>query len=218
MAVSSAINGGNLYQPYIVKAILEPETNSVIKENKKKLVRKTISVETSKIVRETLESVVANGTGRNSYIAGYRVGGKTGTAQKVANGKYLVGNYILSFIGFAPADDPKIVVYVAVDNPKGVVQYGGTVAAPIAKEVILEAMRVFDIKKRDDGMDKEWMWPEVKSHKIPNVVGLSKEEATKELTLFNVKYSGSGDIVVLQTPSAKETLKEGGTVRLLLGK
>ena len=95
--------------------------------------RSVISEETSATVRYALESVVANGTGRNAYIENYRVGGKTGTAQKVADGKYMVGNYILSFIGFLPADDPEVIVYVAVDNPKGVTQYGGTVHALLSE-------------------------------------------------------------------------------------
>lgn len=84
-------------------------------------------------VRRALESVVTNGSGRGAYIEGYRVGGKTGTAQKVKDGVYMVGNYILSFIGFLPADDPKVIVYVAINNPKKVVQYGGVVHALISE-------------------------------------------------------------------------------------
>ena len=134
MAVSAAINGGKLYKPYIVKSISEPETNQVIWKMEPTLVRNVISEDTSKEVREALESVVANGTGRNAYIEGYRVGGKTGTAQKVKDGKYMIGNYILSFVGFLPADDPQVVVYVAIDNPKGVSQYGGTVQALLSEK------------------------------------------------------------------------------------
>ena len=92
------INGGTLYKPYVVKSINEPETNSVIKQNDKTIVRKVISEDTSEKVRYALEKVVSLGTGRNAYIEGYRVGGKTGTAQKVLNGKYMIGNYITSFI------------------------------------------------------------------------------------------------------------------------
>lgn len=132
-AVSAAINGGILYKPYIVKSLNEPETNSVILENKPTVVRKVISDDTSEKVRYALESVVARGTGHNAYIGGYRVGGKTGTAQKAVNGKYLSGNYITSFIGFLPADDPQVVVYIAVDNAKGITQYGGTVHALLSE-------------------------------------------------------------------------------------
>ena len=85
----------------------------IMEENKPTIVRKVISNETSKTVRSTLETVVAYGTGRNAYIEGYRVGGKTGTAQKVKNGVYMSGNYIVSFIGFIPADNPQAIVYVA---------------------------------------------------------------------------------------------------------
>ena len=132
-AVSAAINGGTLYKPYIVKRLIEPETNEIIQENKPTEVRKVISETTSEKVRYALESVVALGSGRNAYIENYRVGGKTGTAQKVNNGVYMVGNYITSFIGFLPADDPQIIVYVAIDNPKGITAYGGTVHALLSE-------------------------------------------------------------------------------------
>lgn len=98
------------------------------------MVRRVISEEASKKTALALESVVTNGTGRNAFIDGYRVGGKTGTAQKVKDGAYMSGNYILSFIGFLPADNPKVVVYVAIDNPKGIVQYGGTVAPLLQRQ------------------------------------------------------------------------------------
>lgn len=112
-----------------MKRLIEPETGEIIQENKPKKVRDVITKSTSETVRMALESVVALGSGRNAYIEGYRVGGKTGTAQKVNNGVYMVGNYITSFIGFLPANDPKIIVYVAIDNPKGITAYGGTVVA-----------------------------------------------------------------------------------------
>ena len=151
-AVSAAVNGGTLYKPYIVKSILEPETNTIIKSFGPTAVRQVITKETSDKVKYALESVVSNGTGRPAYIDGYRVGGKTGTAQKVKNGAYMIGNYIVSFMAFAPADDPSIVVYVAVDYPKGVVQYGGTVAAPIARSILEDSFSALDIKKNTIGM------------------------------------------------------------------
>ena len=120
-AVSAAINGGKLFKPYIVKSITEPETNNAVVTNKPQMVRRVISEEASWKTALALESVVTNGTGRNAFIDGYRVGGKTGTAQKVKDGAYMSGNYILSFIGFLPADNPKVVVYVAIDNPEGIV-------------------------------------------------------------------------------------------------
>lgn len=131
-SVSAIVNGGTLYQPYIVKKVENAKTKDIISVVSPTAVRQIITTETSSLVRFALENVVAHGSGRNAYIENYRIGGKTGTAQKVSNGHYMVGNYILSFIGFLPADDPEIVLYVAIDNPKGVTQYGGVVAAPIA--------------------------------------------------------------------------------------
>jgi len=215
-AVSAAINGGILYKPYIVKSLNEPETNSVITLNEPQVVRKVISEETSNGVRNALESVVANGTGRNAYIANYRVGGKTGTAQKVKDGKYMVGNYILSFIGFLPADDPKVVVYVAIDNPKGVTQYGGTVAAPIARTILQASIDALDIEPRD-GMMKEYKYGDKKYAKVENVVGMSASEAVKMLKPFKVEFSGTGNTVTYQSPSEGSLIYEGETVKLLLG-
>lgn len=215
-AVSAAINGGKLYKPYIVKSINEPETNTVIQENKKTLVRQVISEKTSAEVRRALESVVANGSGRTAYIDGYRVGGKTGTAQKVENGHYLDNNYILSFIGFLPADDPQVVVYVAVDNPKGTVQYGGTTVGPIAKAVLKDSIKALNIKRRDGGMDKKYKWPDPKVKEVTNVVGMSVEDAKAELEGLNVIIEGDGDKVIHQSPEAGVKLDEGETVRLFV--
>ena len=216
-AVSAAINGGTLYKPYIVKSITEPETGEIIKLNEKTEVRKVISENTSQTVRMALESVVALGTGRNAYIEGYRVGGKTGTAQKVDNGAYMVGNYIVSFIGFLPANDPKVIVYVAIDNPKGITQFGGTVSAPIAKAILTDAITALDIEKPEGGLDKIYQWYEQKYYRLPNVVGMSVSDAKKELKNFQIEYTGSGDIVKSMSPEADSQIVEGSTVRLMLG-
>lgn len=216
-AVSAAINGGNLYKPYIVKSLLEPETNSPILVNKKKLVRKVISKQTSKQVAQALESVVTNGSGRNAYIEGYRVGGKTGTAQKVKDGKYMQGNYILSFIGFLPADDPQVVVYVAIDNPKGVVQYGGTVAAPIAKAILEDAIDALNIEKRKTKTEKKYQLWEKKYVTVPNVTGKKLSKVKGKLYGYDVKYTGSGDYIKYQSPKAGERVLEGSKIRILLG-
>lgn len=213
-AVSAAINGGTLYKPYIVKSINEPETNTVIKENKPTKVRQVISEETSKKVREALENVVANGSGRTSYIDGYRVGGKTGTAQKVENGRYLSNNYILSFIGFLPADNPQVVVYIAIDNPKGTVQYGGTTVGPISKAVLKDCIKALNISKSEGGKDKKYQWPNPKTLTVPNVINKSIEDAKKELKGFEVIVEGNGKTVTEQSPEANTKLDEGKTVRL----
>lgn len=215
-AVSAAINGGTLYKPYIVKSLNEPETNTVIKENTKQVVRKVISDETSEKVRYALESVVTNGTGRPAFIDGYRVGGKTGTAQKVKDGKYMVGNYIVSFMGFLPADDPQVVVYVAIDNAKGVTQYGGTIVAPIVKTILEDAIAELGIEKRDGASEKKYNYLDKKYATIPNVIGKSPNEAVKDLKAFKVEFTGSGSVVSFQSPSGGERIYEGEVVRLLL--
>ena len=216
-AVSAAINGGILYKPYIVSSMLEPETNTIVKKNEPEKIRQVITKESSELVRYTLESVVANGTGRNAYIENYRVGGKTGTAQKVDNGKYMVGNYIVSFIGFTPANDPEIIVYVAIDNPKGITQYGGTVAAPIAKNVLKSAIEIFNIEPSKEGMTREYTWLDTKYIKLPDVVGLSLKEAKEKLKGFKVEYSGTGEKVIYQSPRGNQYVKEGNVVKLMLG-
>lgn len=216
-AVSSAINGGNLYTPYIVDSFLESETGSVIKKIEPKKEKQVISEETSKLVRYALESVVANGSGKNAYIENYRVGGKTGTAQKVKDGKYMDGNYILSFMGFLPANDPEIIVYVAIDNPKGVTQYGGVVSAPIAKSVLSSAIDILDIKPSTEGLPREYTWLDKKYLILPNVIGMTKEEATKALKEFKIEYSGNGDKVIYQSPASNYYVGSGETIKLLLG-
>ncbi len=216
-AVSAAINGGTLYKPFIVKSITEPETNTTIVENTKQKVRDVISKETSQKVAFALESVVTNGTGRNAFIDGYRVGGKTGTAQKVKDGAYMSGNYILSFIGFLPADDPKVIVYVAIDNPKGVVQYGGTVAAPIAKAILEDCITALDIEKSEGASEKNYQFWEKKYVTIPNVINQKLSDVKTKLSSFDVQYTGSGDYIVFQSPSSGERVLEGSKIRILLG-
>ena len=215
-AVSAAINGGKLYQPSIVKRLLEPETNTIIEEKEPKLVRQVISEETSKLVRYALETVVNSGTGKNAYVENYRIGGKTGTAQKVENGKYMVGNYILSFIGFLPADQPEYIVYVAVDNPKGITQYGGTVSAPIAKNVFKDIISIKELPKAKEVTPREYTWLDKKYIELPNVVGKTKKEAASLLKQFKIEYSGTGDNIIYQSPQGGLYIEEGSTIKILL--
>lgn len=214
--VSAAINGGKLYTPYVVKYITEPETEDIMYENKPIMKRQVISEETSEMVRYALESVVSSGTGKNAYIENYRVGGKTGTAQKVNNGVYMTGNYIVSFIGFLPADKPEYVVYVAIDYPKGITQYGGTVSAPIAKSIMQSIISIKDIKSSDEVTPRTYTWLDTKYVMCPSVVGLTKKEASKKLKGFKVEYSGSGDNVIYQEPQEGLYIKEGSTIKIML--
>ena len=216
-AVSAVVNGGSLYRPYIVKNILEPETNSVIKSFDKKFVRKTISKETSDTMRYALESVVARGGGKYAYIDGYRVGGKTGTAQKVQDGKYLVNNYIMSFMAIVPSNDPKAVLYLAIDNPKNTALLSSYTTAPIAKKILLDIIDIMDIERQEGGIEKVKQWDDITYIEVPNVIGLSIKEATRLLYPVEVEVSGSGNTIVEQSPLAGEKIDVNSKVRILLG-
>lgn len=216
-AVSSIVNGGNLYQPYIVKNYLEPETNSVIKMNSTTLVRKTVSEETSSKMRYALESVVAFGGGKAAYIDGYRVGGKTGTAQKVENGQYLVNNYIMSFMAVVPANDPKAVLYIAIDNPKNTALLSSYTTTPIARKILLDIIDALNIEKQENQLIKDYTWEDSVYYEVTDVVGKSIKEANKELANFQIEYVGTGSKVLYQTPTAGERIGANSTVVLLLG-
>lgn len=216
-AVSAAINGGRLYTPHVAKAWINPDTGEKVSEIEPQLVRKVISEETSAKVRDALESVVANGTGRPAFIDGYRVGGKTGTAQKVINGRYSSTEHIVSFIGFAPADDPQIVVYAAVDNPKGL-QFGGIVAAPIVQNIMEDALHVLKVPKRDKQLPKVYKYGEAPIVTVPNLVGATVQDIYEDLNMnFNLARSGSGNTVINQAPKAGERVEQGSTIRIYMG-
>lgn len=215
-AVSAVVNGGYLYKPYIVKSIAEKETNSIIQETSKTLVRKVISSETSAIMRHALESVVAKGGGKAAYIEGYRIGGKTGTAQKVKDGRYLVGNYIMSFMSIVPSNDPEAVFYLAIDNPKNTALLSSYTTTPIARRVLLDIIDALDIKEQKEGMEKDLEWTDKIMYQVPNVIGKSVKEAKKLLSNFTIEYTGTGETVISQSPDANAKLEDRGTVRLLL--
>ena len=215
MAVSSIVNGGYLYKPYIVKSIND-DTNTIIKENSKVLKRKVISSETSKIMRMALESVVAKGGGKKAYIEGYRIGGKTGTAQKQENGVYLVNNYIMSFMSVIPANDPEAVLYLAIDNPKNTAMLSSYTTTPIARRIQLDIIDALKIEKQEDGLEKDLEWNDKIYYEIPNVVGLSLEEAKKKLMNFQVVVEGKGNKVVMQSPEKNTKLEDQSKVRILL--
>ena len=210
-AVSAIINGGTLYQPYIVQSIDNKINKPIIKNNN------IIKKETSELVKYALESVVANGSGRNAYIENYRVGGKTGTAQKVGiNKTYESGNYILSFIGFMPANNPEYVIYIALDHPKGVTQYGGVVSAPIAKNVLKDIISIYDIKEDTSGLPKQYRWNDTIYITIPNVIGINKEEAKKQLHDFKIEFIGTGDKVIDTQPKYNTKVKQGSIIKIIL--
>lgn len=216
-AISAILNGGNLLRPYVLANVLEPETGNVMYQNKTKVVRKTISEETSKTMRYALETVVALGGGKAAYIDGYRIGGKTGTAQKVKDGAYLVNNYIMSFVGIVPSNDPEAVLYIAIDNPKNTALLSSYTTTPIARRILLDIIDALDIKKQEGGVEKDWQWDDKVYYEVPNVVGKDKKEAKSLLEHFKVEFSKTGEKVISQSPKAGERLEDGGTVTLLLG-
>lgn len=210
-AVSAIINNGNLYTPYIVMQVDDKIIDKKLKRDN------IITSETSSHVRYALESVVANGSGRNAYIENYRIGGKTGTAQKVGeDGKYMTNNYILSFIGFLNSENPEYVVYIALDNPKGVTQYGGVVSAPIAKKVFENIISIYDIKPSNSGIPKIYKWDDITYVTIPNVIGKNKKDIRKELNGLNIQYIGDGDKVIDIQPEVNSRVKLNSTVKILL--
>jgi stage V sporulation protein D (sporulation-specific penicillin-binding protein) len=216
-AVSAAVNGGTLYTPYIAKELIDSATGEVIMRKTPESKRKVISEQTSEQIRYALESVVAKGSGKGAFIDSYRVGGKTGTAQKVKDGRYMENNHIVSFIGFAPADDPQIVIYVAVDNPKGTVQFGGVVAAPIVGNIMEDALVALDVKPREKQIEKEKSWLDPIMIEVPNLVGMTKKELTNQLFTLKLDIAGKGNKVVKQAPDAGVKVKEGSTIRIYLG-
>ena len=216
-AISAVLNGGNLLKPYVLASVLEPETGNVMYQNKKTVVRKTISKETSKTMRYALETVVALGGGKAAYIDGYRIGGKTGTAQKVKDGAYLVNNYIMSFVGIVPSNDPEAVLYIAIDNPKNTALLSSYTTTPIARRILLDIIDALDIKKQEGGVEKDWQWDDKVYYEVPNVIGKDKKEAKEILEHFKVEYSKTGNKVISQSPKAGERLEDGGTITLLLG-
>ena len=183
---------------------------------KKKKIRQVISKKTSRIMRHALESVVAKGGGKSAYIEGYRIGGKTGTAQKVENGVYLVGNYIMSFMAVVPSNDPEAVLYLAIDNPKNTALLSSYTTTPIARRILLDIIDALEIERQDGEMAKDLEWTDIPTHKVPNVVGLTVDDAKDKLDKFTIEYSGNGEKEGHQAPAASEKLKEAGSIRLLL--
>ncbi len=215
-AVSAVVNGGNLYKPYIVKSIGEPSTNSIIKSFTKKFIRKTISKETSDIMKYALESVVARGGGKYAYIEDYRIGGKTGTAQKVKDGKYLVNNYIMSFMAVVPANDPKAVLYLAIDNPKNTALLSSYTTAPIARKILLDIIDALKIKKQNGGIEKVKQWDDIQYVRVPNLIGKTISEAIKECYPVEIDVSGNGKYVKEQSPNPGEKVDIKSKIRILL--
>ncbi len=217
-AVSAAVNGGTLYRPRIAKAWRQADTGKVVETIAPTVVRRVIKEQTSAKVREALESVVALGTGRHAFIEGYRVGGKTGTAQKVINGRYSANEYIVSFVGFAPADQPRLIAYVAVDHPKGV-QFGGLIAAPIVKNIMEDALRYLEVPPRKQQLERKYIYGDQKYVAVPSLVGMDRRELYEQhIQYLRIETVGSGSRVIHQAPRPGSKVVEGSVVRIFMAK
>lgn len=192
-AVSAIVNDGNLMQPRLVKAYTDNKGN-ITEEVEPVKVRQVISKETSSQMREIMESVVTEGGGKIAYLPGYRLGGKTGTAQKVINGSYAQGKYVCSFVGVAPAYDPKIAVLAIVDEPTGVAAFGSQTGGPIIKEVMNNCLKYLGVEPRYTEEEKK---ENVKNKvEVPDVRGLTIEEATKVLQEVKLEANVDNDIEI----------------------
>ncbi|MBQ7888192.1 MAG: stage V sporulation protein D [Erysipelotrichaceae bacterium] len=214
MAFSAQINGGIYVQPYITKAMIHPLTKDVLFEVEPNELRRVLSEETSLKMRAALETVVAYGGAKSGYVYGYKTGGKTGTAQKAVDGRYLVGEYILSYLAAAPIDDPKIVIYMALDAPKNNVQYGGTVVAPLVKNALEDILPYLGVEKSEDMLKRVQLWNDPVMVEVDNYLGKTRKQCKS--TNLNLEFYGEGDVVIEQVPSAKTVVNEYSTVWLYL--
>ena len=209
-AQCACVNGGYLYTPYLVEQITDQDGNVVSKHDATPI-RQVVSEETSALVRQIMEQEVTSGTGKNGQVAGYRIGGKTGTADKVG------GNVIVSFVCFAPADDPQVMMLLTLDEPNkwtGTYVSGGNMVAPIASSVMSEILPYLGIEPSYTaeelvGADKT----------VPNVVGLAKDAAIQKLAAsgFTCRTVGDGDTVTDQTPVGGAIVPNSAEIILYLG-
>lgn len=217
-ALGALANGGNVMKPHLVKKITHTDENgntSVVKEFQPEVTKKAISAETAKTIREMMEQVVVDGGSKKAGVEGYRIGGKTGTAQKVINGKYAPGKYISSFAGVAPVDNPRFVLLLSIDEPDpAVAYYGGQTAAPTAHQLLQDVLRYMGIAEDDSIM------PENKQKvMIPDVRGLSVEEARKKLSdaKLESQIEGTGKTVYDISPKPGISVNQTTKVSLYLG-
>ena len=214
-AISSLGNEGKLMQPRLVKALVD-ENENIVKEFDTKVVRQTVSKKTAEEMCEIMEFVVAEGGAGTAKVEGYRVGGKTGTANKAKDGGYSEETYS-SFIGMAPMDDPQVAILVIVDNPKGV-KYGSTTAAPGAKLILEDTLRYLDLQPKYTDEEKKAL--DDNQVTVPDLVGEGLDDAIGILGGEGLEYDVSGEalddnfIVKDQYPKAGEKIEKGGTVYL----
>ena len=214
-AQAATINGGYLYTPYLVEQVLDDEGN-VISQHEPQAVRQVISEETSAKVRECLEWVISDGGGRNGQVAGYRIGGKTGTADKTGT-RNTTREVVVSFMCFAPADDPQIIMLLTMDTPSrttGTAVYGGTMVAPVASQIMSEILPQLGIEP--DYTAEELVGADTT---VPNLVGETRADAEDRLESLGFSYRtvGDGDTVTDQTPVGGAIVPGNATIILYLG-
>lgn len=205
-AVSAIANGGNLMKPHLVKQFTD-ENGTVVKKVQPTVVRQIVSKETSETVCELLENAVTNGSGQNAYIKGYRVAGKTGTSEKLPRGS---GKYTASFVGFAPANDPKVACLVVIDEPVGG-YYGGQIAAPAVGRILEDTLKYLGVEPQYTENEKTTIDVDV-----PDVTELELAVAKKRLNDMGLKYTiiGGGEKVIRQMPMENATVNSGSVVVL----
>ena len=208
-AACAVVNGGRLMRPYIVQEILD-ENGNVIDRTLPKVTATPIHEETSATMRQLLENVVENGGGKNAAVAGYRIGGKTGTAQVYKDGRVVSNVHIGSFLGFAPIDQPRFAVLVTVNEAQVPVDYGSTTAAPFASRIMEGVLSYLNVPRQTPGVTSP---PAVA---VPNVVGMTVAEARRALSdvMLLCDTDGATQVVSAQAPAAGAFLNAGGSVML----
>ncbi|HEX9667595.1 MAG TPA: penicillin-binding transpeptidase domain-containing protein [Thermodesulfobacteriota bacterium] len=205
-ALSAIANGGYLVKPYIVEQLISPG-GKVVTKNKPEVLGKVISYDTAENITQMMEKVVESGTGKNAAISGYKVAGKTGTAQvpNPKTGGYYGNRFMSSFIGFGPTDDPKVTLVVIVENPKNG-SYGGTVAAPIFKGIVEKVLFYLRVPPRTEFVGTKVM-PDLQGKSLREILIWSENEGVE------VRIKGTG-YVTSQEPKAGEAIKEGTVCRV----
>ena len=213
-AISAAINGGNVMQPYLVKKI-STSSGETIYSKSATILNKVFKPSVSKQLNIMLEEVVSKGGGKYARIDGYNLAGKTGTAQKYQNGAIAQGKYVASFVGYYPADKPEYIVLVTVDEPKGA-YYGGIVAAPVAKQIF---EKIIDLRFSETQANAEYDLSKTEATiELPSLIGMTLSEAGSTLASLKLQYlvSGNGKRVTQQIAGPGSMVKEGDIVLLVM--
>ena len=204
-AVSAVVNDGKYMKPHVVKSLLDSDGN-IVEEFEGEFVKQVVSKETSEILQTLLEDVVSVGSGKNAYVEGYRIGGKTGTSEKQPRSE---GKKIASMVGFAPANDPQIAVLVLLDEPEGGQYFGGVIAGPLMGSIMEDILPYLGVSKTFTSEESEQA-----GVSIPEIVGLTRGEALAKAgeAGFTLNLIGDGETVVSQIPKSSARLKKGASI------